>query len=372
MKFSASQSTFYSALQTVNAVVPSKSPMPVLTHILVNVTANQLTLTATDLEVSIETRLEVKGLKDGRALLPARKLIELIQNFGDVVVTLEASESGRIKITDQEGKNYDLTAENVANYPKVPSLESVEKFGFDRMKLERMISKAMFAVSRDELRPQLTGAYLKFSPEEFRIVTTDGHRLVKITGKQSSFSGEAREAIVPHKAMLAVQRMCGKGEGDVEILFAGNQLGFRVGNTTLITKLIEGRYPNYEAVIPTENKNLLTVDLEQLQLAVRRAATVSNEISRQIRLKLATEQMQILVEDVEQSNSGQETVPCSYNGEPMDIGYNAAYVLDMLRQVDTNDVLFQLGTPTSAGIVKPTEQVKDEDLLMLIMPVRLN
>ncbi len=372
MKFSASQSTFYAALQTVAAVVPSKSPMPVLTHILASVTGNTLTLTATDLEVSIETRLEVKGVKDGRALLPARKLIELIQNFGDVVVTLEASETGRIKVTDQEGKNYDLTAENVANYPKVPSLESVEKFVFDRMKLERMIAKAMFAVSRDELRPQLTGAYLRIAPEEMRVVTTDGHRLVKITEKQSGYAGDVKEAIVPNKAMLAVQRMCGRGEGDVEILFAGNQLGFRVGNTTLITKLIEGRYPNYEAVIPSENKNLLTVDLEQLQLAVRRAATVSNEISRQIRLKLSTEQMQILVEDVEQSNSGQETVPCSYTGEPMDIGYNAAYVLDMLRHVDTNDVQFQLGTPTSAGIVRPTEQAKDEDLLMLIMPVRLN
>lgn len=372
MKFSASQSSLYSALQTVAAIVPTKSPMPVLTHILVNLNGNVLTLTGTDLEVSIETRLEVKGIKDGRSLLPARKLIELIQNFGDVVITVEASDSGRIKITDQEGKIYELTAESIANYPKVPSLESVEKFTFDRIRLGRMIGKAMFAVSRDELRPQLTGAYLKIGPGEVRLVTTDGHRLVKIAGKQNSYAGEAKEVIVPAKAMTAVERMCSKGEGDVEVLFAGNQLGFRVGNTTLISKLIEGRYPNYEAVIPAENKNLLTVDLEQLQFAVRRAATVSNEISRQIRLKLQAEQMQILVEDIEQSNSGQEIVPCTYDGEPMDIGYNAAYVLDMLRQVDTNDVLFELGSSTSAGIVKPTEQAKDEDLLMLIMPVRLN
>jgi DNA polymerase-3 subunit beta len=372
MKFSASQSSLYSSLQSVAAIVPSKSPMPVLTHILVSVSGNTLTLTGTDLEVSMETQLEVKGLKDGRALLPARKLIELIQNFGDVVITVDASETGRIKVTDQEGKNYELQAETVANYPKIPSLENVDTFMFDRIRLERVVSKAMFAVSRDELRPQLTGAYLKIAPGELRLVTTDGHRLVKISEKTNGYTGEAKEAIVPSKAMTAVARMCGKGEGDVQILFAGNQLGFRVGHATLITKLIEGRYPNYEAVIPTENKNLLTVDLEQLQLAVRRAATVSNEISRQIRLKLKSEQMEILVEDVEQSNSGQEIVPCTYDGEPMDIGYNAAYVLDMLRQVDTNDVQFQLGTPTSAGIVRPTEQAKDEDLLMLIMPVRLN
>ena len=372
MKFSASQSSLHAALQTVAAVVPSKSPMPVLTHILVSLNGNALVLTGTDLEVSIETRLEVKGIKDGRALLPARKLIELIQNFGDVIVTIEASEAGRIKVTDQEGKNYELQAEGMANYPKVPSLESSDKFSFDRVRLERIIGKALFAVSRDELRPQLTGAYLKIMPGEMRMVTTDGHRLVKIIVKQGSYAGDEREAIVPAKALQAVQRMCSKGEGDAEILFGGNQLGFKVGNTTLITKLIEGRYPNYEAVIPAENKNLLTVDLEQMQLAVRRAAIVSNEISRQIRLKLKPEQMEIQVEDIEQSNSGQEVVPCTYQGEPMDIGYNAGYVLDMLRQVDTNDVQFQLGTPTSAGIVKPTEQQKDEDLLMLIMPVRLN
>jgi DNA polymerase-3 subunit beta len=370
MKFTASQSSLFSGLQSVAAIVPAKSPMPVLTHLLAEVSGNTLNVTATDLEVSMETKIEVKGLKDGRALLPARKFLDEIREFPDVPITVEATESGRIKL-GAEDKNYDLSGESVQNYPKVPSLEGKDTLVMERGRLRRMVGKVLFAVSRDELRPQLTGVYFKLSADEARMVTTDGHRLVKVTQKHAGYQGEVHECIVPAKAMSTVARMCER-EGDVQISLATNQIGFRIGNTTLITKLIEGHYPNYEAVIPGENKNSLTVDLEQFHAAVRRASIVSNEISRQIRLKLQSDQLQILVEDIEQGNEGKETVPCTYVGEAMDIGYNAGYVLDILKQVDTPEVVFELGTPTSAGIVKPTEQEKDEDLLMLIMPVRLN
>jgi DNA polymerase III subunit beta len=370
MKFSASQSSLQNGLQPLAAVVPTKSPMPVLTHFLTQLSGNVLTITATDLEVSIETQIEVKGMKDGRALLPARKFLEEIRAFPDVMVTIEASETGKIKL-DAENNRYDLSAESVANYPKVPVLDEAASFSLDRVRLRRLIDKTIFAVSRDELRPQLTGVYMKVMPNELRMVSTDGHRLVKMSVQHEGYTGEPRECIVPAKAMNTVARMC-SGEGNVQLLFGANQLAFRVGATTLITKLIEGRYPNYEAVIPSENKNLLTAELEALRSAVLRASIVSNEISRQIRMKLKSDQMQILVEDIEQGNEGQETLPCTYTGEPMDIGYNAGYVLDILKQIDTGDVVFELGSPTSAGIVKPTEQEKDEDLLMLIMPVRLN
>jgi DNA polymerase III subunit beta len=371
MKFSASQSSLLAGLQPLAAVVPTKSPMPVLTQFLAQLSGNILTVTATDLEISMETQIEVKGAKDGRALLPARKFLEEIRVFPDVMISVEATENGRIKLV-AEDKNYDLSAESVQNYPKVPAVEEKDVFKMDRAKLRRMIEKTIFAVSRDELRPQLTGEYLKFMPGEIRLVTTDGHRLVKMTIKQDEYKGEARECIVPAKAMSTVARMCAAGEGDVQILFAANQIAFRVGNTTLISKLIEGRYPNYEAVIPADNKNALTVDCDQFHKAVLRASIVSNEISRQIRLKLRNDHLQILVEDIEQGNEGQETVPCTFNGEAMDIGYNAAYVIDVLKQIDTPEVVFELGSPTSAGIVKPSEQEKDEDLLMLVMPVRLN
>ncbi|MBU0508318.1 DNA polymerase III subunit beta [bacterium] len=370
MKFSASQSSLLSAFQLLAAIVPTKSPMPVLMHFLVELSGKWLKITATDLEISMETKVEVNGEKDGRALLPARKFLELLRDFPDVSIHVEAGDSGRIKLKADD-KKYNLAGENVQNYPKVPSLEKVEALKISQTQLRRMIAKCGFAVSRDELRPQLTGVYAKVTTEELRFVTTDGHRLVKINYHHNGFSGAAAECIAPAKAMQSAARLCER-EGDIEIFFAEKQIAFRVGPTTMIAKLIEGRYPNYEAVIPSENKNKLTMDLDQFQASVRRAAIVSNEISRQIRLKIQKEMLEILVEDIEQGNEGRETVPCSYDGEPMDIGYNAGYVLDVLKQVDTAEVVFDLGTSTSAGIVRPTEQEEKEDLLMLIMPVRLN
>jgi DNA polymerase-3 subunit beta len=297
--------------------------------------------------------------------------LELMRGLPDVTVSIEASKEHRITITDTEGKKYQCSAESVDVYPQVPQLSETSTFKMPRQKLRRMISKVIFAVSRDELRPQLTGVFLELSKDHFRLVSTDGHRLVRIGAPSDGYKGETQTAIVPSKAMAAVQRIA-EGDGEIEIGFAGSQLGFRAGNTTLITRLIEGRYPNYDAVIPTENKQVLTVGLDSLFSAVRRANIFSNEISRQIRVHLEKQQLQIRVEDIEQGNEGSESVPCEFTGEPMDIGYNASYVQDMLRQIDTPDVRFELGSPTSAGIVKPTEQEEHEDLLMLIMPVRLN
>jgi DNA polymerase-3 subunit beta len=373
MKFSASQSNLLSSILPLSAVVPVKSPMPVLSHILADLKGNVLFLTGSDMEVTMQTRVEVNGFEDGRLLLPSRKFVELLRGLPDEQITVERvkSKENQIKISDTEGREYACSAENVETYPQIPKIEQKHVFKIERNKLRRLITKCLFAVSRDELRPQLTGVYLKVNAEHIQMVTTDGHRLVRVGYKSKGYSGDEQFAIVPSKAMGAVQRIS-EGEGDAEITFAGTQLAFRIGNTTLITRLIEGKYPNYQAVIPSENKNLLKVDLDQLISAVRRAAIFSNEISRQIRMHLEKSEMQIRVEDIEQGNEGFESVPCEFNGEIMDIGYNAGYVLDVLKQVDTNEVNFELGTATSAGIVRPTEQEENEDLLMLIMPVRLN
>jgi DNA polymerase-3 subunit beta len=345
--------------------------MPVLSHFLAELKGNKLTLTGSDIEVTMQTVLEVQGQKDGRTLLPSRKFLELMRGLPDVTVTIEATKEHRITITDTEGKEYKCAAESVDVYPAVPEMPDSDTYKIGRNKLRRMIGKVLFAVSKDELRPQLTGVFMELSDKNFRLVTTDGHRLVKMGMDSNGYKGKAHSAIVPAKAMAAVERIA-DGEGDMEIGFAGTQLGFRAGNTTLITRLIEGRYPNYDAVIPDQNNQVLTVNLDALSSAVRRASIFSNEISRQIRLHLEKQELQIKVEDIEQGNEGFESVPCEYSGNPMDIGYNAGYVSEMLKRIDTQDVRFELGSATSAGIVKPTEQEEAEDLLMLIMPVRLN
>ncbi|MFH1010852.1 MAG: DNA polymerase III subunit beta [bacterium] len=370
MKFSASQSTLLSGFLPLSGVVPSKSPLPALGYILAELRGNSLTLAATDLEVTMENRIEVVGEKDGKALLPARRIMEIFRELPDISVSISVDKGNRISIQGDSG-NYKLSGEDVEGYPQLPRLQKAEVFPMDRARLHRLISKTLFAVSRDELRPQLTGVLLQVQASEIRCISTDGHRLVQARALEIPYGGEPHDFIVPAKAMATVLRNS-EGEGQMELQFEGTQLCFVFGEMKLTTRLIEGRYPNYEAVIPKSNENILKLELDAFRSAVRRVAIFSSEVSRQIRLQLAAESVEISAEDVESGGEARERVPCEYRGTPMDIGYNASYVLDVLKQVDTSEVVLELGTPTSAGLVKPTEQEKNEDLLMLIMPVRLN
>lgn len=370
MKFAASQSALLDGFMPLAGVVPSKTPLPALGHILAELKGNSLSLAATDLEVSMQRTIEVTGSEDGRALLPARRLIEIIRELPDIALKISIGKGNRITIEGDRG-SYKLGGEEVEGYPELPKLKKPQVLEFDRGRMRRLISKTLFAISHDELRPQLTGILLQIKPGELRCISTDGHRLVRLVALDTKYKGEAYDFIVPAKAMAAVLRNA-EGDGPLELSFEGTQLCFTFGQTKLTTRLIEGRYPNYEAVIPQSNENTLRLDLDSLRAAVRRVAIFANEVSRQVRLRLAADKLQILSEDVEAGGEAQETVPCDYQGTPMDIGYNANYLLDILKKVDTNEVVFELGTPTSAGLVKPSEQEKNEDLLMLIMPVRLN
>lgn len=370
MKFSASQNVLLGGFMPLSGIIPSKTPLPALGHVLAELSGNTLSLAATDLEVSMQTSIEVKGTEDGKALLPARRIIEIIRELPDIPLKISIDKNNRIKIEGDQG-NYKLSGEDVEGYPQLPTLKKPVTLVLDRAKLHRLISKTLFAVSRDELRPQLTGIMLQVKSGEVCCVSTDGHRLVRISALKVDYQGDEHDFIVPAKAMMAVLRNA-EGDGPLELSFEGTQLCFAFGSTKLTTRLIEGRYPNYEAVIPQSNENILKLDLDGFRSAVRRVAIFSNEVSRQIRLRISPETIEILAEDVEAGGEARETIPCEYQGTPMDIGYNANYVLDVLKQIDTGDVVLEFGTPTTAGLVKPSEQEENEDLLMLIMPVRLN
>jgi DNA polymerase-3 subunit beta len=370
MKFSASKNALLSGFLPLSGVIPSKSPLPALNNFFTELKGNTLSLAATDLEVSIETSIEVAGTEDGKALLPAKRIMEILRELPEISVKVHIDKNHRITIEGEQG-NYKLTGEDVEGYPQIPQLQKPQVFQMDVGRLHRLISKTLFAVSRDELRPQLTGVLLQIRSGEARCVSTDGHRLVRITTPQTGYQGEAHDFILPRKAMETVARNI-EGEGAVELRFESAQLSFAFGQMKLTTRLIEGRYPNYEAVIPKTNENILKMDVDTFRAGVRRVAIFANEVSKQIRLRLSREKVEIASEDVEGGGEARETVPCDYQGTPMDIGYNAGYVLDVLKQIDTTEVIFELGAPTSAGLVKPTEQEKEEDLLMLIMPVRLS
>ncbi|HEB84697.1 MAG TPA: DNA polymerase III subunit beta [Bacteroidetes bacterium] len=369
MRFSVSQSDFIEALNRVTPAVPSKSTLPILSNILMQLEGNRLRMVATDLEISVLTEIEVTGTKDGGLSVPAKKITDIVRELEGLEITCSSGESLHLQIEAGEG-SYQVPGIAEQDFPALPEFEGASTVSLPVEKLSSLIQRTSFAVSRDELRPALTGVFFQIRPNEIRCVATDGHRLVRIIDQSFHSEGEPRELIIPAKALDMIRRNL-KEDGDVEIAIGTNQILVKLPDATLYSRLIEGRYPHYESVIPQENHNRLVVARDTLIQAVKRAQIFANPISRQIVFTLKPEKLEISAEDVELGSKGRETVAASYTGEEESIGYNAGYVLDLLRQVETDDVQFDLGGPTQAGIVRPTEQKEGEDFLMLIMPVRL-
>jgi DNA polymerase-3 subunit beta len=370
MRFSVEQVQLREALDRVAPAVPTKSTLPILANVLLRLEGKTLKLVATDLEVSVVTELEVTGEEDGSLSVPAKKIADIVRELEGATLTCEADSANHLKVTALGGE-YQVPGIAAQEFPALPEFESAASINIPASKLDSMIDRTAFAVSRDELRPALTGVFFQIRPHEMRAVATDGHRLVRIIDQDFKAEGESRELIVPVKALDMIRRNLPE-DGDVELMIGANQIKASLEHATLFTRLIEGRYPHYESVIPSENHNKLTVPLDKLISAVRRAQIFANPINRQIVFKLSSGKLEVSAEDVELGGKGQEPVEAKYEGEEQSIGYNAGYVLDLLKHVDTDDVQFDLGGPTQAGIVRPTEQRKGEDFLMLVMPVRLN
>ncbi len=384
MKFVVNKTELFQCLQRIIGVVPVKTTIPVLTNILFELDGQRLRLTGTDLEVSIITFLNVRGDKDGAIAIPAKRLFDIIRELPDLPITVEVEKSNRILLTTEKG-NYKIAGEASEEYPHIASESFVSQISYPTPRFLRMIDKTVFAVSTDELRTTLMGVLLELRPQEMRLVATDGHRLAKITDK--SYAAPAVEskpealfvkqetgtlqAIMPTKALQMLTRNSDQSEL-LEVAISENHLTFRLGATTIYSKLINGQFPNYERVIPSDNELTMGIDRDLLAAAVRRAAIFSNQITHQIRWSLAPGQVTISAEDVEVGGEARETLAAQYDGKAMDIGYNAQYVQEILRHVDSDEVLIRLKDPGSAAIVEPVQQKEGEHHMMLLMPIRLN
>jgi DNA polymerase-3 subunit beta len=384
MKFVVNKTELFQCLQRIIGVVPVKTTIPVLTNILFELDGQRLRLTGTDLEVSIITFINVRGEKDGAIAIPAKRLFDIIRELPDLPITVEVEKSNRILLTTEKG-NYKLAGEASEEYPHIASESFVSQISYPTPRFLRMIDKTVFAVSTDELRTTLMGVLMELRPQEMRLVATDGHRLAKITDK--SYSAPAVEAkpealfvkqetgtlqaIMPTKALQMLTRNSDQSEL-LEVAISENHLTFRLGATTIYSKLINGQFPNYERVIPSDNELTMGIDRDLLAAAVRRAAIFANQITHQIRWSLAPGQVTISAEDVEVGGEARETLAAQYDGKAMDIGYNAQYVQEILRHVDSEEVLIRLRDPGSAAIVEPVQQKEGEHHMMLLMPIRLN
>ena len=369
MKFSSPCNEIQKALSSVGSVVPAKSTLPILENFLFELSKNSLTISATDLDISMSLTLQVKGVEDGKIAVPAKRLSETIRSLTTTDVEFQIDvEKNKILMKTTTGE-YRLTGESSEKYPSVPSFKGNKSITISNDILRRLVTKTSFAVSTDELRPAMMGMFFQIKKKEVRAVATDGHRLVKFIN--TAYTGEVeQEIIVPAKALNIVAKSI--TDKDSNITFNESHVMFTFGQSTLVARMIEEKYPNYESVIPLDNEKKLTIDKNLLLAAVRRTSLYASSTNHQVRFSLRKGSVVVSAEDIDFGSEAKETIECEYSSEPMEIGFNSVYVADILSHLDTNEITFSFSTPTRACIVQPAKQENGENLLMLVMPVRLN
>ncbi len=370
MKFTILQSKLLEAIQIIAGVVPTRSTNPVLENILFELDGNILKITGTDLEISVTTQVEVASSEMSGALaLPARVMTEMIRSLPDISIQFESDESNRLKITTNQGL-YTVSGITKDIFPSIPQPDNENIISMSNKKLGRMFKKTIFAVSSEELRPALMGIYIQILPDEFRMVSTDGHRLSKIIDRDFHSNQNTIQMIIPPKAVqLALKNL--NEEGNTQLSMQEDGLFFKFGKTILYTRLVDGEYPDYERVIPRDNDKTLIVDKNALIASAKRVSLFSSALTHQIKFSISTGKMIIQSEDLDIGGDAREEINAEYNDEEMEIGYNAQYLMDILRHIDTDEVHFLIKSPIRATLITPAEQEKNESFIMLIMPIKL-
>ncbi len=367
MKFSISKGALQELLQVVVSAVPAKSTLPILSNILVEADKEGLTFIATDLDISIRTRGEAEVDEPGSVTVPAKRIGEIVRELPNADVKV-AVKNSKVKLACGNG-SYTLLGMDPEDFPQLPQVDADKMVSLPTDVLERSVRRTTYAVSNDETRQMLTGALLQFKAGELRMVGTDGHRLAKSSFKGEFKGLEGRDLIIPPKALSQVVRLA-SGQDTVNLAVSKNFAVFELGPTTIYSRLIDGNFPNYEQVIPKDNPKKFRLKRDEFIAALRRVAVLSDTVTRQIKLSLKAERVELSVSTAD-IGEAQEALSVEYGGDELAVGYNAIYLLDALKTMDTEEVLVQLNTPTSPGVLTPAEQDKNEDLLCLVMPLRL-
>ena len=370
MKFIVSSSALLKQLQQISGVINTNTVLPILEDFLFEIEKNKLTVVATDLETVMKVHMEIEAKDSGKVCIPAKILMDSLKNIADQPLTFNIDKNYGIEITSDNGK-YKVMGENPDNFPKEPQADEANAFKMSSSALVTAINKTIFAVSSDDLRPAMTGVYFELDKKGITFVATDAHRLVRFTRtdincpKKDSF-------IVPKKPLTLLKSALPDNDDELTVSYNNNHMFVTHGSTELVCRLIDARFPDYKVVIPTDNPYKMIVSKGDFQNALRRVSVFSNKSTNQIALSISGNHLQLTAQDVDFSNEGNERMNCQYDGEDLQIAFNAKFLIEMLNGADTAEVVMELSTPTKAGIVKPSEQEENEELLMLVMPLMLN
>ncbi len=371
MKFIVNTNQLLNKLQEISGTIVSKPVIPILDHFLFDIKEGVLTVSGTDLETSMSTSLEVQSDADVTIAVPSKMCMDTLKALPNQPVTFTVqSDKNTIELKSEFGR-YKLIGQNADDFPKIPEPTSENSFNMSSGVLSSSIAQTIFASGNDELRLSLTGVFVQLFKDNAVFVATDANRLVKVERADISPGVEAN-FILPKKALNLLKTNLPQDDTDCKVDFNDSNAFFTFGDVRLICRLIDERYPDYKAVIPTENPNKLSLNRQDFLNSVKRISIFGNKTTNQINVKITGSELTISAEDIDLSNEAVERLGCDYAGEDMEIGFNSKLLIEMLQNISTPDIVIELSTPNRAGIILPSQNIDAENLLMLIMPMMIS
>ncbi len=372
MKFIISSTTLLRSLQKISGVLSTNSTLPILEDFLFALEGETLTITASDLETTISVMVTPEKADDaGSVAIPARQLLDIMKTFPEIPVTIISDpETLNVEIMAGEGK-YKMIGQSHEEFPKVPELDDPKKVTVNGAMMVNAFNNTLFATGNDELRPVMSGVYCEINEDNLTFVATDAHKLVRYRRKEVK-SETADSFIFPKKTLSLARHIIPESDEEVIMEYNKTNATFKFDDILVVCRLIEGKYPNYEAVIPGENPFKLTIGRQSLLNALRRVSIFGSKSTHQVRFKITGKELVLSAEDIDYSSEGKERLTCSYEGQDIEIGFNSKFMQEMLSTLSCENITLEMSAPNRAGIIKPeSNEDENEDILMLIMPVML-
>jgi DNA polymerase III subunit beta len=371
MKFIVSSSALLKQLSSISGAIASNPIVPILENFLFKIDKETLTITASDLQTTMITSMNIESNESANICIPAKILQDTLRNLPEQPVTFNVDNDTYVITIRSNNGNYKLSGENATDFPKIPDLKNASKVDVSSDVLSKAISSTMFATSSEDLRPAMTGVYFQLNDSNLTFVATDGHRLVRYR-RVDVATDSPSSIIVPKKALNLLKSSLPTDNSIVDMEFNQSNAFFKFNKTILICRLIDERFPDYENVIPLDNPNVLTINRLELLTCLKRISIYANKTTHQVRLKISGSELQVSAEDLDFSNEANERLICEFEGEEMEIGFNAKFLLEMLSNLESSSITLSMSLPNKAGLISPFEGNANEDTLMLVMPVMLN
>lgn len=377
MKFIVSSTDLLSHLQAISRVINSKNSLPILDNFLLQLEGNILTMTASDIETTLITSMEVESVEgSGKVAVASRLLLDTLREFSSQPLTFNVNDSNLAMVITSANGSYNFIGQNGDEYPNMPQLQDdARSMTLAVSTLSSGISKTLFCTADDELRPVMNGVFFDIANESLTMVATDAHKLVRYTTKYTTASiseDETVNFILPKKPANMLKNILPKESGDVEIRFDSKNAHFKLANYTMICRQVEGRFPNYNGVIPKANPYKIIIDRATLLNALKRVSVFSNQASNLVKLDFNSNQIHISAQDIDFSISAEETISCQFEGDPIKIGFKSSFLIEILGNINSAEITMELSDGSRAGLILPFVNEENEEILMLLMPMLLN